>query len=233
MAQTRGNRGEPWQSGDILNCFDDFDTCVVTGCMPCLVFSENRSMLHGHDKSMRDDVDPCMMYTTLMILSGCTLQCLYAYGTRTDIRRKYNLEEQPCGDCMTHVFCHFCALCQEYRELKARPLTPWPLPAIDAQPLPPQHLHQQPTSPMSLSYQASSPSASYLPQQHMPPPTALHHPQPIPYYAYANPYHIPPVGYYQAPPQPQYQPGTPLPQEGMIFPGIGLIRHIPKTQTPP
>ena len=27
-----------------------------------------------------------------MSVSACTLQCLYAYSTRTDIRRKYNLE---------------------------------------------------------------------------------------------------------------------------------------------
>ena len=28
------------------------------------------------------------------------------------------------GDCATHFLCHPCAICQEYRELKARPVNP-------------------------------------------------------------------------------------------------------------
>eukprot|EP00210_Caulerpa_lentillifera_P006007 g5741.t1 len=65
-----------------------------------------------------------------MTMSACTLQCLYAYTTRTDIRRKYNLIEQPCDDCSTHICCHLCALCQEYRELHKYPMTAWPAPAV-------------------------------------------------------------------------------------------------------
>lgn len=34
------------------------------------------------------------------------------------MRKQYMLPESPCGDCLLHFCCEFCALCQEYRELK-------------------------------------------------------------------------------------------------------------------
>jgi len=37
---------------------------------------------------------------------------------RSDLRRKYGLKHEPCGDCIVHLFCFPCALCQEARELK-------------------------------------------------------------------------------------------------------------------
>jgi Cys-rich protein (TIGR01571 family) len=30
------------------------------------------------------------------------------------------LQEAPCGDLTTHLFCHLCAICQEYREIRER-----------------------------------------------------------------------------------------------------------------
>ncbi|CAD7702362.1 unnamed protein product [Ostreobium quekettii] len=44
--------------------------------------------------------------------------------TRSEIRRKYGLKT-CCCDCWAHFCCHPCAMCQELRELKSRPLTPW------------------------------------------------------------------------------------------------------------
>ncbi|KAL5763194.1 hypothetical protein ACOSP7_019458 [Xanthoceras sorbifolium] len=35
------------------------------------------------------------------------------------MRKQFNLEESPWGDCLVHCFCEECALCQEYRELKS------------------------------------------------------------------------------------------------------------------
>ncbi|GJP34442.1 hypothetical protein CLOM_g18885 [Closterium sp. NIES-68] len=48
--------------------------------------------------------------------------CGFAYscGYRTRLRHKYDLPESPCGDCLTHLCCLPCALCQENRELKNR-----------------------------------------------------------------------------------------------------------------
>ena len=30
------------------------------------------------------------------------------------------MKEAPCGDFVTHFFCHLCAICQEYREIRER-----------------------------------------------------------------------------------------------------------------
>ncbi|EXC30810.1 hypothetical protein L484_027989 [Morus notabilis] len=30
------------------------------------------------------------------------------------------VQEAPCGDFVTHLFCHLCANCQEYREIRER-----------------------------------------------------------------------------------------------------------------
>ena len=48
--------------------------------------------------------------------SACLYSCLY----RSRLRIQYDLEEEPCGDCLVHFCCETCALCQEYRELNNR-----------------------------------------------------------------------------------------------------------------
>ena len=30
------------------------------------------------------------------------------------------VQEAPCGDFITHLCCHMCAVCQEYREIRER-----------------------------------------------------------------------------------------------------------------
>lgn len=128
MARTVANR-EDWTSGDILDCCDDCESCFLVTVLPCIAFSENRRMLHGGDLQTR--VDPCFVYCIIAYLTSGLGCCLYAYSTRTDIRTKYNLKEDPCNDCCVHLLCHCCAMCQEYRELKNRPLTLWPLPVAE------------------------------------------------------------------------------------------------------
>ncbi|KAJ9190215.1 hypothetical protein P3X46_001441 [Hevea brasiliensis] len=39
--------------------------------------------------------------------------------------RIYNLVEAPYTDVISHFFCPFCSLCQEFRELRNRGLDPW------------------------------------------------------------------------------------------------------------
>lgn len=126
MARTVGTHTEEWTSGDILDCCDDCESCFLVTVLPCIAFSENRRMLHGGDLQTR--MDPCFIYCIIAYLTSGLGCCLYAYSTRTDIRNKYNLKEDPCNDCCVHFLCHCCAMCQEYRELKNRPLTLWPQP---------------------------------------------------------------------------------------------------------
>jgi Cys-rich protein (TIGR01571 family) len=39
---------------------------------------------------------------------------------REALRKKYNLKEEPMGDCPTALCCGPCAICQEAREIKFR-----------------------------------------------------------------------------------------------------------------
>ncbi|PON67948.1 PLAC8 motif-containing protein [Parasponia andersonii] len=55
----------------------------------------------------------------LLGLPACFVAC-YACGYRKALRSKYNLQEAPCGDFVTHLLCHPCANCQEYREIGDR-----------------------------------------------------------------------------------------------------------------
>ncbi|MBA0734333.1 hypothetical protein Gogos_018260 [Gossypium gossypioides] len=41
-------------------------------------------------------------------------------ATASPIGETYMLKKHPCGDCLVHCCCEYCALCQEYRELKTR-----------------------------------------------------------------------------------------------------------------
>uniref|UniRef100_M0ZRJ7 Cytochrome c-type biogenesis protein cycL n=1 Tax=Solanum tuberosum TaxID=4113 RepID=M0ZRJ7_SOLTU len=43
---------------------------------------------------------------------------------RTKLRQRYNLVEAPYSDVVAHIFCPFCSLCQEFRELRIRGLDP-------------------------------------------------------------------------------------------------------------
>ncbi|CAF2097954.1 unnamed protein product [Brassica napus] len=50
--------------------------------------------------------------------------CVYSCTFRAKIRSKFGLPDAPAPDWITHCFCEYCALCQEYRELKNRGLDP-------------------------------------------------------------------------------------------------------------
>ncbi|ESR54183.1 hypothetical protein CICLE_v100244721mg, partial [Citrus x clementina] len=39
---------------------------------------------------------------------------------RTRQRNMFDLPQPPKPNCVPHFFCEYCALCQEYRELKSR-----------------------------------------------------------------------------------------------------------------
>ncbi|MBA0873196.1 hypothetical protein Goshw_028976 [Gossypium schwendimanii] len=70
-----------------------------------------------------DDMQSCF-YLALPGF-GCFISC-YACGYRRALRSRYNLQEAPCGDFATHFFCHLCAICQEYREIRERAEDPKP-----------------------------------------------------------------------------------------------------------
>lgn len=63
-----------------------------------------------------------MLYGLICCLFG--IPCIYSCTFRAKLRNKYGLPDAPAPDWITHCFCEYCALCQEYRELKNRGLDP-------------------------------------------------------------------------------------------------------------
>ncbi|XP_057538736.1 protein PLANT CADMIUM RESISTANCE 10 [Amaranthus tricolor] len=118
-----------WSSG-ICACCDDTPSCVIGLFCPCYLFAKNAEFLGSGTL-----LGPCMTHFmlwallnsvcclltdgVLLGLPGCFISC-YACNYRKNLRIKYNLPEAPCGDFVTHFFCHQCAVCQEYREICER-----------------------------------------------------------------------------------------------------------------
>ncbi|KAK1390093.1 protein PLANT CADMIUM RESISTANCE 2-like [Heracleum sosnowskyi] len=103
-----------WSTG-LFDCLSDFPQCVVTCCCPCISFGQIAEIL---DKGSTSCVTSGALYALITLVSGCG--CMYSCFYRTKIRKQYMLEERPCGDCLVHLCCELCALCQEHRELRIR-----------------------------------------------------------------------------------------------------------------
>ncbi|WRX13823.1 PLAC8 motif-containing protein - like 9 [Theobroma cacao] len=59
-----------------------------------------------------------VLYVIMHHFLGCALSCLYGCYYRKKFRHQYGLEPSPCPDICVHCFCHYCALCQEQREIR-------------------------------------------------------------------------------------------------------------------
>ncbi|CAN1247779.1 Protein PLANT CADMIUM RESISTANCE 10 [Linum perenne] len=124
-----GDGPAQWSSG-ICACCDDMPSCLI-GCLcPCYLFGKNAEYLgsgtfigscvtHFILWSIVNSVCFCMSDGLLLGIPGCFVAC-YACSYRKALREKYKLEEAPCNDLVTHFFCHLCANCQEYREIRER-----------------------------------------------------------------------------------------------------------------
>ncbi|CAN8287045.1 unnamed protein product [Cochlearia groenlandica] len=118
-----------WSSG-ICACFDDIQSCFIGLFCPCYIFGKNAESL-GSGTFLGPCLTHCISWAlvnticcfatsgVLLGLPGCFVSC-YACGYRGSLRAKYDLQEAPCGDFVTHFFCHLCAICQEYREIRER-----------------------------------------------------------------------------------------------------------------
>ncbi|OAY45611.1 protein PLANT CADMIUM RESISTANCE 10 isoform X2 [Manihot esculenta] len=126
--QTSGGLAQ-WSSG-ICACCDDMQSCCVGLFCPCYLFGKNAEFLgsgtligscmtHFILWAIVNTICCCMTDGILLGLPGCFV-AYYACGYRRALREKYNLQEAPCGDFTTHFFCHLCANCQEYREIRER-----------------------------------------------------------------------------------------------------------------
>ncbi|XWS34457.1 hypothetical protein CRYUN_Cryun21dG0040100 [Craigia yunnanensis] len=97
----------------IVLCF----SLLLSGCMtcwcPCVTFGQIAEIV---DKGSSSCGVNGALYTLIACVTGCA--CCYSCFYRSKMRQQYMLKKHPCGDCLVHCFCEYCALCQEYRELK-------------------------------------------------------------------------------------------------------------------
>ncbi|KAL5726261.1 hypothetical protein ACHQM5_009316 [Ranunculus cassubicifolius] len=108
---------KPW-STDLFDCMDDPNNALITFCFPCVTFGQIAEIIDNGKTT-------CATSGTLYgVLSFFVVPCLISCGYRSKLRSRYDLVEVPAADWITHVFCEWCALCQEYRELKNRGLDP-------------------------------------------------------------------------------------------------------------
>uniref|UniRef100_A0A6N2K0Y2 Cell number regulator 6 n=1 Tax=Salix viminalis TaxID=40686 RepID=A0A6N2K0Y2_SALVM len=133
---------EPWTTG-IFGCAEDTESCWTGLFCPCVLFGRNI-------ESLRDDTPwttPCVCHgvcveggialaaatalfhgidpnTSFLICEGLLFawwMCgIYTGLVRQSLQKKYHLKNSPCDPCMIHCCMHWCALCQEHREMKGR-----------------------------------------------------------------------------------------------------------------
>eukprot|EP00897_Mesotaenium_endlicherianum_P000941 jgi/Mesen1/10848/ME000093S10368 len=135
-------QNEPWSTG-IFDCFKDMDSCRLGLFCPCVQFGRNVEAIKDVPWTT-----PCMFHaifveggiavaaaTAIMssTIDGGTVFLLgeglifawwmcgiYTGLFRQELQKKYHLKNSPCDPCCAHCFLHWCALCQEHREMKNR-----------------------------------------------------------------------------------------------------------------
>ncbi|XP_062212928.1 cell number regulator 10-like [Phragmites australis] len=107
-----------WSTG-LFDCFDDCGLCCMTWCCPCITFGRVAEIV---DRGASSCGTSGALYSMLLYFTGC--HWIYSCTYRAKMRAEFNLPESPCCDCCVHFCCEPCALCQQYRELKARGFDP-------------------------------------------------------------------------------------------------------------
>lgn len=96
----------------LCGCTKDCGVCCYGyWCTPCL-FGSNAKKL--------EDKNCFLMCCAYLLLTNCYLCWIPHMFQRKKLRQKYNLKEEPAGDCVVTLCCSPCALCQEAREMKSR-----------------------------------------------------------------------------------------------------------------
>ncbi|CAH9090750.1 unnamed protein product [Cuscuta epithymum] len=133
---------EPWTTG-IFGCTEDMDSCWTGLFCPCVLFGRNLENLRDDTPWSR----ACLCHavfveggialavataalngivfdprTAFLICEGLFFSwwmCgIYTGLIRQSLQKKYHLKNSPCDPCMVHCCLHWCALCQEHREMK-------------------------------------------------------------------------------------------------------------------
>ncbi|CAA0409081.1 unnamed protein product [Arabidopsis thaliana] len=134
---------EPWTTG-IFGCTEDMNSFWLGLFCPSVLFGRVYETLSDEETSWKKacichsivveggltaasmlacvpGIDP---HTSFLIWEGLLFvwwMCgIYTGNVRQTLQRKYHLQNAPCDPCMVHCCLHFCAVCQEHREMKNR-----------------------------------------------------------------------------------------------------------------
>ncbi|GER31195.1 PLAC8 family protein [Striga asiatica] len=131
---------EDWMTG-IFGCTEDHESCLTGLFCPCVLFGRNvetfnenitqQSACIGHAICVEGGIALAVVTATCHGIDPDTA-CLLTEGLlfawwvcgiytgmgRQLLQRKYHLKNSPCDPCMVHCCLHWCAICQEHREMK-------------------------------------------------------------------------------------------------------------------
>ncbi|GLJ30408.1 hypothetical protein SUGI_0601740 [Cryptomeria japonica] len=162
---------EPWTTG-ICGCAEDPDSCWLGLFCPCILFGRNiENMKKDMDISW---VTPCTCHAVCVeggmalavataVFHGVNPRVAFLIGEglffawwmcgiytglfRQELQKKYHLKNSPCDPCLVHCCMHWCALCQEYREMKGRLSDDIAMPMTIINPPPPQEMVSENKNP--------------------------------------------------------------------------------------
>ncbi|XP_051148194.1 protein PLANT CADMIUM RESISTANCE 8-like [Andrographis paniculata] len=116
--------GRSWNSG-LFDCHNDPTNAVMTAFFPCVAFGQIAEVMDAIEPSQGSSKLNCTSGSVVYMLTMIVcFNCYIGSKYRSKLRRKFGLVEAPYDDAVSHFFCPFCSLCQEFRELKSRQLDP-------------------------------------------------------------------------------------------------------------
>ncbi|KAL1546497.1 cell number regulator 6-like [Salvia divinorum] len=132
---------EDWATG-IFGCLEDSNSCVTGLLCPCVLFGRNMAVMNEKISADRACVGHAVCVEGGVAVAALTMACngmidpdtvclvaeglffawwvcaIYSGMGRQLLQRKYHLKDSPCDPCVVHCCMHWCAICQEHREMK-------------------------------------------------------------------------------------------------------------------
>ncbi|KAL7125912.1 hypothetical protein ABFS83_14G148400 [Erythranthe nasuta] len=132
---------EDWTTG-IFGCFEDTNSGLTGLFCPCVLFGRNVAAFNDEITPERACVGHAICIEGGIALAVTTAACsgvidpdtvclltegllfawwvcaIYTGMGRQLLQRKYHLKDAPCDPCLVHCCLHWCAICQEHREMR-------------------------------------------------------------------------------------------------------------------
>ncbi|KAL4201854.1 hypothetical protein AMTRI_Chr02g260810 [Amborella trichopoda] len=124
-----------WE-GQVFDCFEDRRIAIETGCCPCSTFGKNMARAGFGSCFLQGGIHLLIVMIALVcfIAYAVTSQICFLYVAgaftisvglylgyfRIQIRKRFNISgtDGAMEDCVNHLLCHCCTLCQESRTLE-------------------------------------------------------------------------------------------------------------------